>query len=86
MVMAMRVMFSSMLFEPFAGAEIEDGGGEEDDGCDGEDCVVHKKRMEQACLGSGQRGIRISLARRRCEVRKQLGKEITTGSADSNSC
>jgi hypothetical protein len=42
MVMAMSVMFSSMLFEPFAGAEIEDCGGEEDDGCDGENCVVHE--------------------------------------------
>jgi hypothetical protein len=42
MVMAMSVMFSSMLSEPFAGAEIEDCGGEEDDGCDGENCVVHE--------------------------------------------
>lgn len=39
---AMRVMFSSMLFEAFAGAEIEDGGGEESDCCYGENCVVHE--------------------------------------------
>jgi hypothetical protein len=47
--MAVSVMFSSMLFEPFAGAEIEDCGGEEDDGCDGEDCVVHK-RENRVCV------------------------------------
>ena len=52
--MAMRVMFSSMLFEPFARAEIENRGGEEDDGCDGEYGVVHEGRIEGACLGSAQ--------------------------------
>ena len=30
------------LFEPFAGAEIENRGSEEDDGCYGEDGVVHE--------------------------------------------
>src|ERR1700722_9590825 len=40
----MRVMFSSMLFEPFARAEIEDRGGEEDDGCDSENGVVHERK------------------------------------------
>jgi hypothetical protein len=42
--MAMRVMFSSMLFEPFARAEIQDRGGEEDDRCDSENGVVHEKK------------------------------------------
>jgi hypothetical protein len=59
------------LFEPFAGAQIEDGGGEEYERCDDEDGVVHMSRVERACLGSGQRWIRISLERRRGEVTKQ---------------
>jgi len=39
-----------MLFEPFAGAEIEDCGGEEDDGCDGENCVVHEQKNKLRVL------------------------------------
>jgi hypothetical protein len=58
------------LFEPFAGAEVEDRGGEEDDRCDGEDGVVHRKRIGRACLGSGQRWIRISLEQTGGEVRE----------------
>jgi hypothetical protein len=42
MVMAMSVTFSSMSFEPFARAEIENRGGEEDECCDRENCVVHE--------------------------------------------
>ena len=63
--MAMSVMFSSMLFEPFAGAQIENRGSEEDEGRESENGVVHEERIERACLGSGQRWIRISLEARR---------------------
>jgi hypothetical protein len=34
-----------MLFEPFARAQIKDRDGEEDDGCDSENGVVHEKRI-----------------------------------------
>ena len=40
--MVMRVMFSSMLFEPFARAEIENRGGKENYGRDSKNGVVHK--------------------------------------------
>jgi hypothetical protein len=43
MVMTMRLTFSSMLFQPFAGAQIENCDSEEDDGCDRENGVVHEK-------------------------------------------
>ena len=46
----MRVTFSSMLFEAFAGAEIEDGGGEEYDGCDGEDGVGHERKDRASAI------------------------------------
>jgi hypothetical protein len=42
--MAISVTFSSMLFEPFARAEIEDRGGEEYECCDGENGVVHVEK------------------------------------------
>jgi hypothetical protein len=64
------------LFEPFAGAQIENRGGEEYESCDGEDGVVHRSKIERACLGSGQRWIRISLERRRGEVTEQRGNEV----------
>jgi hypothetical protein len=47
--MMMRVMFSSMLFKPFAGAEIENRGGEEHDGCDSENGVVHEEE-DRVCV------------------------------------
>ena len=65
------------LFEPFACAEIENRGGEEDDGCDREDGVVHERRIWRACLGSGQRWIRISLEKRKSDAMKQRGNELT---------
>ena len=68
--MTMSVMFSSMLFQPFAGAQIENCGGEEDDGCDSKNGVVHISKIRRACLGSGQRAIRILLAGRNGEVAK----------------
>ena len=36
------------LFEPFAGAQIKDGGGEEDECCDDENGVVHTSRIGRA--------------------------------------
>jgi hypothetical protein len=33
-----------MLFEAFAGAEIQDCGGEEDECSDGENCVGHERK------------------------------------------
>jgi hypothetical protein len=39
-----------MLFEAFAGAEIEDRGGEEDECCDGENCVVHGRKNRLSML------------------------------------
>jgi hypothetical protein len=51
--MAMRVMFSSMLFEPFAGTQIKNCGGEKREGCDSKDGVVHegqdRARMLRKC-------------------------------------
>ena len=49
------------LFEPFAGAEIKDRGGEEYERCDDENDVVHILKIGRACLGSAQWWIRISL-------------------------
>jgi hypothetical protein len=43
MVMTMRLTFSSMLFQPFAGAQIENCDSEQDDGCDYENGVVHEQ-------------------------------------------
>ena len=48
--MAMSVMFSSMLFEPFAGAEIENRGGEEHNRCDSINGVVHGKNSSARVL------------------------------------
>jgi hypothetical protein len=45
-----------MLFEPFAGAEIENGGGEEDDGCYGEDYVVHEEENRAGVLRKRSEG------------------------------
>ena len=42
------------LFEPFAGAEIKDRGGEEYERCDDENGVVHILKIGRACLGSAQ--------------------------------
>jgi glycerol-3-phosphate cytidylyltransferase-like family protein len=39
-----------MLFEPFAGAQIEDGGGEEEDRGYGENGVVHKQENRARVL------------------------------------
>ena len=77
MVTAMSVMFSSMLFEPFACAQIENRGGEEGDRCDSKNGVVHERRIGFACLRSAQRWIRISLAINEGEVVKQRGNEVT---------
>ena len=55
------------LFEPFAGAEIKNRGGEEGNRCDGVNGVVHEERIEVACLGSAERWIRISLATERAK-------------------
>jgi hypothetical protein len=65
MVMTIKVTFSSIqvslssvqlraiafktLFEPFAGAEIENRGGEKGDRCDGENGVVHEGE-DRACV------------------------------------
>jgi hypothetical protein len=58
------------LFEPFAGAEIKNRGDEEYERCYGEDCVVHMSKIGRACLGSGQRWIRISLEQAEGEVKE----------------
>jgi hypothetical protein len=40
---------SGTLFEPLARAQIKNRGGEEDDGCDGEDGVVHEEE-DRGCM------------------------------------
>jgi hypothetical protein len=64
------------LFEPFAGAKIQNRGGEEGDRCKGENGVVHRERIEGTCLGSAERWIRISLDRRKGEAVKQRRNEV----------
>ena len=47
--MAIRVMFSSMLFEPFARAQVQNRGGKKHNGCDSKDGVVHEEK-DRVCV------------------------------------
>ena len=62
--MTMRVMFSSMLFQPFARAQVQNCGGKEHDCRDSKNGVDHEVDGTANCLGSAERGIRKLLERR----------------------
>src|ERR1700722_9220250 len=75
--MAMSVMFSSMLFKPFARAEIQDRGGEKDDSCGSENGVVHGRKNRLRVLRKCSEGDKEVVRGKKSEVKKQRRNEVT---------
>ena len=81
--MTMRVMFSSMLFQPFARAQVQNCGGKEHDCRDSKNGVDHEVDGTANCLGSAERGIR-KLLERRTEATILRSEVMTQPKGNSN--
>jgi hypothetical protein len=81
--MTIKVTFSSIylssrtLFETFAGAQVQNRGGEEDDCCDSKNGVVHEEKNRLRMLRKWSAGDKDFVSREDGEVRKQRGNEVT---------